>query len=173
MRSKVASHLPTNQRVRSIISDRGGNIKKIARNTYLRSLGYYNSVRSSSKKDTNTVHEMRENEKRIISSRCIRALESVTLSTAFWRISVWKDLCYEVSDENVANEMDQADEQLEKDKKVDCWCFNEAARRAFPELQGYSNSNSSIDFANDSSLLTIARADATMTTMLRMINVGG
>lgn len=171
--AKVASHRPTNQKLRSIISDRVGNIKKIARNTYLRSLGYYNAVRSSSKKDTNTVHEMRENEKRIIFSRCIRALESGTLSTTFWRISVWRDLCYEVSDENVANEMVQAEEQLEKDKKVDCWFFNEAARRAFLELQGYSNSNSSIDFANDSSLLTIARADAAMTTMLRMINVGG
>lgn len=171
--AKVASHRPTTQKFRAILSDCVGNRKKIARNTYLRSLGYYNAVRPSSRKDTNTIKEMRDNEKGLVSLRCVNTLESGKVSTNFWRTSDWKVLCYQTSDVSVASEMEQGEHRLEENNEVDCWFLNEAARRSFLELRGYPGSGTSDEFANDDSIITLARCDAAMTTMLKMITVAG
>ena len=171
--AKLSSHRPTIQKFRAILSDSIGNRKKIARNTYLRSLGYYNAVRPSSKKDTETITAMRDREKNSIKSKCVKILDSGKASTTFWRTSDWKDLCHDVTDSSVAGEMKQTEEDIRKRSEVDCWFLNEAARRAFLELRGYSSTNYSDDFANDVSIITLARADAAMTTMLKMITIGG
>ena len=171
--SKIPSHRPTNQKFRTMISDGIGNRKKVSRNTYLRSLGYNNAVRPVSKNDPNSLQQLRATEKEDIVSRCVSSFPSGISDTSYWRTAQWRALCCDVSDPDITTEMLQAEEALDSSDAVDCWFLNEPSRRAFMELRGYPAMEISDTFTNDVSILTLARADASMTTMLKMITVGG
>lgn len=171
--SKVASHRPTNQKFRAMISDAVGNRKKISRNTYLRSLGYNNAVKPVSRNDSTDLKELRTSEKERIANRCVTLLESGYPDTSYWRTTDWKILCFDETDPGTSKEMEQAEEEFESGKGVDCWFMNEASRRAFLELKGYPALEIGDRFFNDASILALARADASLTTMLKLVTVGG
>ena len=168
--SRIASHRPTNQKFRAMLSDGVGNRKKISRNTYLRSLGYINAIKPFSKNDSTTVKELRESEKEKALSRCVSILPSGYPDTSHWRTTDWKILCLDASDHDITADMEN---NLESNEGVDCWFLNEASKRAFLELKGYPALENIDGSINDSSLLTLARADAAMTTMMKLITVGG
>lgn len=169
--SRIVSHRPTVQKFRAIISDAVGNRKKIAKGTYLRLLGYHNALKCASKKDTTSQQESRKMEREVVLDRCVDKSED--WNTNYWRITEWRTLCLDVSDTDVASEMKEGERLLDEKEIVDNWFLNEASRRSFLDLQGYQLSESTDEFSNDASIITLARADAAMTTMLKMITVGG
>lgn len=169
--SKVSAHRPSIQKYQSIISDAIGNRKKSARNVYLKSLGYRHASTPDSKKDTSIVRELRNEEKATILKRCSK--EGDENDTTYWRTSGWESLCLGAASDEVGDDMISAENMLEDDGKIDNLFMNEAARRAFLVLRGYSVSSSVDEFSADTSMLYLARADAAMTTMLKFINVKG
>ena len=170
--ARVSSHRPTIRKFRAIISDAVGNRKKAARNTYLKSLGYRYASLPESKKDTDVVKDLRDKEKEAILKRCVKRRDEN--DTTFWRTSEWGSLCFSSLSVEVGNEMDEAEKELEQRGEVDNLFMNEAARRAFLLIRGYTGSSSIDDeFSSDTSMLYLARADASMTTMLKFIAVKG
>lgn len=169
--AKVSAHRPSIQKYRAIISDVIGNRKKSARNIFLKSLGYKYASTPDSKKDTAAVRDLRYREKDIVLQRCVNGGDEN--DTTYWRTSGWESLCLPSASAEVSDDMNSAEKELEDDGKIDNLFMNEAARRAFLALRGYFVPNSLDDFAADSSILYLARADASITTMLKYINVKG
>lgn len=169
--SQVSSHRPTVQKFRAIISDAVGNRKKTARNTYLKALGYKHASMPDCKKNTAVIKDLRNREKESILRRCLN--EENENDTTYWRTSGWESLCLGSLSDEVGDEMNAAEKEIEEQGKVDNLFMNEAARMAFLVLRGYSISNSIDAYSSDSSILYLARADASMTTMLKFINVQG
>lgn len=169
--SKLLGHRPTVQKFRTVMSDAVGSRKKAARNTYLKSLGYKYVCMPDSKKDTAVVKDLRAKEKSTVIRRCLNP--SNENDTSYWRTSEWEELFLIGSSPEIETEMNDAEKDLEKEGKVDNLFLNEAARRAFIVMRGFSISNTVDEFAADTSILHLARADASMTTMLKFISVGG
>ena len=169
--AKVSVHRPSIQKYRAIISDVIGNRKKSARNIFLKSLGYKYAPTPDSKKDSATVRDLRYREKDVILERCVNGADEN--DTTYWRTCGWESLCPGSAFDEVSDDMISAEKELEDGGKVDNLFMNEAARRAFLALRGYSVTDSSDEFAADSSILYLARADASMTTMLKFVNVKG
>lgn len=168
---RLSAHRPTIQKFRSIISDAVGARKKAARNTYLKSLGYRHAVMPDSKKDTAIVKDERSKEKATVIRRCLNTRNEN--DTTYWRISDWEALSLPGSSHEIEDEMIAAEQEVESQGKVDNLFMNEAARRAFIVMRGFSISTSVEEFSVDTSILQLARADASITTMLKFINVGG
>lgn len=169
--SRVSAHRPTIQKFRAIISDAVGNRKKAAKNMYLKSLGYKYAYMPESKKDTAVMKDLRTKEKEAVLTRCVSKDDEN--DTTFWRTSEWQSLCAVSLSDEIDNEMNVAEREIEQQGKVDNLFMNEAARRSFLVLCGCPVSSSIDDFSADTSMLHLARADASMTTMLKYINVGG
>ena len=138
--SRVAVHRPTIQKFRTIISDVVGNRKKSARNTYLKSLGYRYASLPDSKKDTSVVKELRTRDKESVLRRCVNPDNEY--DTSYWRTSGWESLCVTGASTEIEEDLKNAEEDVEKDGKVDNLFMNEAARRAFLVLRGFSVSSS-------------------------------
>ena len=83
------------------------------------------------------------------------------------RTSEWSTLCCEDAFTEIASDLNQAEEQLEADKRIDMLFINEPARIAFLQLRSYVVPEKIEDCKSDASILTLARADAYMTTMLK------
>ena len=170
--SRVSSHRATIQKFKAIISDAVGSRKKTARNTYLKSLGYKYASLPDSKKDSVFVKDLRVTEKKAVLRRCVK--ENDENDTTYWRTSGWESLCLDSAFDTIGNEMNAAETELEQEGRVDNLFMNEAARRAFLVLRGYSSSSSiSDEYSSDTSMLYLARADASMTTMLKFITLQG
>lgn len=170
---KIMSHRKTNQKFRAILSDATGNRKKAAKQAFLKSLGYKHSLTPVNKKDGICIREARQKEKETIVSRCVKILDNDVIDTSFWRTADWDQLCLLESFSDVASDLLKTEEKLEKDGVVDNLFFNDAARRAFFQLRGYSISQDKAESEMDFSLITIARADACMTTILKCITLQG
>ena len=82
-------------------------------------------------------------------------------------------MCLTGSTCETENDLRVAENDLENEGKVDNLFLNEAARRAFLVLKGVSVSFSVDDFSADASILHLARGDASITTMLKFITIGG
>lgn len=172
--SLILTHRQTIKKFKSIISDSIGNRKKITFSTFLRSLGYVNGAKSNSDKLTSSQKAARSLERQIAYDKCFKPDDNGTADTMYWRISEWSDLCLDASvGSAVAREMEQVEKAMEREDKVDNLFMNEAARRAFIDLRGHQVSESSTLYRADVSIISLARSDAAMTTMLKWIKVGG
>ena len=126
---------------------------------------------ADSKKDAVDVKELRNREKESVLRRCVNPGNEN--DTTYCRVSGWESLCLAGSTCEIANDLRVAENDLENECKVDNLFLNEAARRAFLVLRRFSVSSSFDDFSADPSILHLARADASITTMLKLITIDG
>ena len=171
--ARVVAHRPTVQKFRAIISDAIGNLKKIAKNTYLRLLGYHTASKPSSAKETRDQQLCRTREKETYLERCVKTNDAGSIDAHHWRTAAWSDLSLDPMEIDVVAVMEEGEKLQEEMGVVDNWFLNEASRRTLLDLQGWHMSEGRGDFMCDASLLTLARADAAMPSMLKMITVGG
>lgn len=172
--SSILSHRPTIRKFKSILSDNVGNRKKATLGLFLRSLGYDNGAKANSEKLTPEQKSTRNLEREIVHEKCIKVDENGTIDTMHWRLSRWSKLCLDsAQDASNAHEMEEAERNMDKDGKVDNLFLNEAARRSFIEMRGHQVSEDEEIVHADVSIISLARADAGMTTMLKWLNVEG
>ena len=156
------------------LSDSVGNRKKATLSTFLRSLRYNNEAKPNSEKFPSSQKAVRATEREIIYDKCIEIDEYGDIDTMKWRLSTWSSLCLDSSSSNITtNELKEAEASMEREGVVDILFLNEAARRAFSELRGHRVDDERNFTEADVSIISLARADAAMTTMLKWIKVGG
>lgn len=91
-----------------------------------------------------------------------------------WHLIPWSKICLN-SSENDGDEhpMQEIENKMKAEGKVDNIILNEPARRAFNELRGHEVCPDLDTVHNDVSILSLARGDAVMTTMLEWMKVSG
>lgn len=170
----ILSHPQTIRKFKSILSDNVGNRKKATLGIFLRSLGYINGARPSSKKLTSSQENVRKTERQIAYDKCVKMNDDGEMDTMHWRLNSWSSLCLNAADISaVSREMKEAEKQMESEGVVDNWFLNEAARRSFNELRGHQVSKDLDAIHTEVSILSLARADAGITTMLKWLTVAG
>lgn len=172
--SLILSHRQTVKKFKSILSDSIGNRKKVTLGVFLRSLGYANGARANSDKLSSSQKIARKLEREIVYDKCVRISNEGNIDTMHWRLSEWSELCLDTgSNSTESNDMEEAEREMESEGRIDNLFMNEAARKAYKELRGHQLSESSECSRASVSILSLARVDASLTTMLKWIKVGG
>lgn len=168
--SKIIAHKQTVQKFRAILSDSVGNRKKAAFQIYLRTLGYRYGAKPNSKHSTNDERSSRLFERERIHGRVIMASEGDEINTMNWRFFSRSRLC----NSNSSTMEETSDVPCNNDEGfVDHLFMNNAAKRVFLCLRGYSVPTIQKPYLSDVSIVCLARADAYMKTMVKWIKVGG
>ena len=170
----ILAHRQTIRKFKAVLSDTVGNRKKSTLNAFLRSLGYVNGMKPNSDKLSSSQKAVRAAERGIIYDKCAKLDENGCDDTMCWRLSTWSSICLDKNSSNInCSEMEEAENKMEREGAVDTLFLNEAARRAFNELRGYQVCDEGDAMEADVSILSLARADAAMTTMIKWIKVEG
>ena len=170
----ILSHTQTIRKFKSILAYNVGNRKKATLGIFLRSLGYMEAARPGSSKSTPVQKAARIAERDVAYDKCIVVDENGCVDTMQWRLKPWSKICLN-SSENDGDEhpMEEIENKMKAEGKVDNIFLNEPARRAFNELRGHEVCPDLDTVHNDVSILSLARADAGMTTMLKWMKVSG
>ena len=168
----ISAHKQTTQRFKAILMDNFGNRKKASFGIYLRTLGYQDGARTRSGKLSDQELVKRKTEREIAYSKCYVELNNGGVAnTIHWRVAEFNDLCCNTACSIPSSDAEDYEKTTDPDI-VDMLFMNKAAKRTFQHFRGYGIPSNEGE-ESQVSILTLARADACVTTMFKWITNDG
>lgn len=169
--TKISCYPSVLSKFRAALREECNTCKQGAKSSYLKSLGYQCAHLGESRKELE--NDMRSKEKELVYSRCVNTLSDGVSDTMHWRLATLSELRNRAGyDSKMIERMRKAEEKVATGKIIDHIFMNEPARIAFNQIRGYNIDENSKE-EQDVSILSLARADAWMTTALQNIKVTG
>ena len=170
---KISVHGPTGSKFRKALREAVNNRKQSGKTKYLKMLGY--ELASQSKPKQNPERKMLiEEQQKLAKSRLFKVGTDGNPDTMSWRLSSYSSLRNERGNRTPGSgRFGTYNENANKEDQVDILFINEPARAAFNEMNGYIVPKSYLSDNDDSSIISLARADAWITTAMRYISLEG
>ena len=172
-RKKLSVHGPTVSKFRKALREASNNRKQSCKSKYLKMLGYDFAAQSKPKNNVEK-RKLIEKETQLARSRIFKILSDGEPDTTNWRLSSYPSVCNDGNTKTIGRMRNAMNNEGDNERnRTDILFLNEAARNAFNEFRGYTVPLDSSDGSDDASILSLARADAWITTAMKHLCLEG
>ena len=172
-RKKLSVHGPTVSKFRKALREASNNRKQSCKSKYLKMLGYDFAAQSKPKNNVEK-RKLIEKETQLARSRIFKILSDGEPDTTNWRLSSYPSVCNDGNTKTIGRMRNAMNNEGDNERnRTDILFLNKAARNAFNEFRGYTVPLDSSDGSDDASILSLARADAWITTAMKHLCLEG